>query len=302
MKKFLIIALIGLLGLNGYLLNKLASLTARFEKIDSTIENLSKINNQNKELRDINNLIFQSNYKDDLVLNNFNLTIGIILGFFTILIGLGVYLSFQRIDEDIKELKESATTIEETASKVENSNKNIKQIAIEIEDAKVNIQDIALEIKNTKLEINNFQKRYFFTTTESLIIESHMNQAFLIAYFIENKHKKIDTYILNKSIHSAINNFALLIQLQDIHKENRLQLEINDTTKVVEKILEETNIFIKRNENITSNNAFLLYTFFEKIAENKDMYYLKVFELGDIKEKFSTTLKLLEKIQHQEKK
>lgn len=107
MKKFLIIALIGLLGLNGYLLNKLASLTTRFEKINNTIEDLSIVNNQNKELRDINNLIFQSNFKDDLVLNNFNLTIGIILGFFTILIGLGVYLSFQRIDEDIKKLIES---------------------------------------------------------------------------------------------------------------------------------------------------------------------------------------------------
>ncbi|MDM1065820.1 hypothetical protein HXZ88_09315 [Myroides odoratimimus] len=132
MKKFLIISLIGLLGLNGYLLNKLASLTTRFEKIDNSIENLSKINNQNKELRDINNLIFQSNYKDDLVLNNFNLTIGIILGFFTILIGLGVYLSFQRIDEDIKELKESATTIEETANEVEVTKNDLQDISIEI--------------------------------------------------------------------------------------------------------------------------------------------------------------------------
>ncbi|WP_353119445.1 hypothetical protein [Myroides odoratus] len=200
MKKFLIIILIALLGLNGYLLNKIALLNSEFEKLDSTIEKLSEINNQSIEIKDINRLMFESNFKDNVVLNHFNLTIGIILGFFTILIGLGVYLSFQRIDEDIKELKTTFSTVKEIKSNIDKAALDIKETKKEFKIQQLTFN--ATNYTNSKLNLLN--------SFSSLV---HTDSKYRNIITIEHTQKIGFTLFMLKEVITLINNDYDMIHL-----------------------------------------------------------------------------------------
>ncbi|KZE82864.1 hypothetical protein AV926_04770 [Myroides marinus] len=128
----------------------------RIENINNSIEDL-KLKNDEK-LVDVYKLIFESHFKDDLVLSGFNTSTTIIIAFFTALIALGAVFSFKKIDEDIKELKKSATTIEKTANEVKDTRSKIEGTANEVKDARSKIEETATEVKDAKSKIDETTK------------------------------------------------------------------------------------------------------------------------------------------------
>ncbi|MDM1535077.1 coiled-coil domain-containing protein [Myroides odoratimimus] len=144
--KWLLIAIIGILSIIT------VTLCFRLKKLNDTVNNLY-LSNSSNDIKQINSLIFESHFKDDLVLSGFNTSTTIIITFFTVIIALGGYISFQKIEKDIEKLKESATTIEETANEVKKAKSIIEKTANEVKEAKSKIDKTTKEVQDAKSKI-----------------------------------------------------------------------------------------------------------------------------------------------------
>ncbi|WP_413513227.1 hypothetical protein [Myroides odoratus] len=272
--------------INIYLVTQIYHTKTEVAAIKKNVEDLSEQN-----IPELNDAIFVSNFKDNLVLNSFNTSITIIITFFTVLIALGAVFSFKRVDDDIEKLKESTTKIE-TISK-------------DVEKTKSKIEENLLENQKVSKKISAFQNKYFFSKTASIIRDTYKNRDLVIIYFITNKNNSIDTYIIHKSIYSIIDNLAKILELHHDYNQKNQQFgdqHIKDLTNITERVLIDLNEFLTRNINITPDNGFLLYINFKKFKESTDMFHQKSFTLGNIDTIFSNTLSILDNIQNSKAK
>ena len=251
--------IIGILSIATY------SLYSRLNNLNESISKLHIINN--KDLSQVNNLIFESHFKDDLVLSNFNNSITIIIAFFTVLIALGAVFSFKRIDDEIKELKTTTNEINETKKEIEKTALKITTIETNLNnvntryqikilvDKQLNFQTNLASITSRKSEItvnnNNFKQIYFehikfIRNSREFIneLEFCLQEKYMSSFFEARETnlftiEKFDTQFKN-GIFWWIKN----IKINNLDNENinylitKLQSSININRKDSHKILE----------------------------------------------------------------
>ncbi|MDM1397085.1 hypothetical protein HX049_07845 [Myroides odoratimimus] len=230
----------------------------RIDNINNSIENL-KLKNDEK-LADVYKLVFESHFKDDLVLSGFNTSTTIIITFFTVIIALAGFISFKKIDEDIKVLKAETAKIEGTSKKLDDvniaSNKRYNEFQEKILTDKqfifhTNHLEITTSNKNILLSNENFvqilfQHVKFFRNANSYIqeLESCTDKPYIQDFINKNSKAKSRFSIkeYNEFIDKSTNHFIKNIKKGEISNENMelLITQLNDivsnNTKYNEKI------------------------------------------------------------------
>lgn len=217
----------------------------RIDNINNSIENL-KLKNDEK-LADVYKLVFESHFKDDLVLSGFNISTTIIIAFFTALIALGAVFSFKKIDEEIKELKTTSNKIYDLEieinnlySKILKSEKKVSTQVTIIEDIKERLLDniidtslnnAILQRKNLRILILEFNSRKQFKDIDIIKLGYAISNYFLsnsifLLHLEENEDAFIETYgSLNnaiKEIESDMEQNILVLKLIE-SKLNQMQ-------------------------------------------------------------------------------
>ncbi|MFM9400813.1 hypothetical protein ACKLNQ_02600 [Myroides odoratimimus] len=230
-------------------------LSTRLENLNNSIQNLYLSNN--KELQQINNLIFESHFKDDLILNNFNTSTTIIIAFFTALIALAGVFSFKKIDEDIKELKKLKQEVEKANTEIKNTYN--KSIIRDILGSKKIIRGKLIKFK----EAHKICKHdiYFITQAFNEIITSYYKLKNNTINNIINTDSNLKTISLD-SVISATLKFSEDIKpiineikpfLKDEHKKSikknllvidEIPVEIINQFKEIGKLLTDEDIDI----------------------------------------------------------
>ncbi|WP_158963452.1 hypothetical protein [Myroides fluvii] len=150
---YVLSSLIGILFVISY------TLYSRLNNLNKTLDQLY-ITNSEKDLRQINSLIFESHFKDDLVLSSFNISTTIIIAFFTVLIALGAVFSFKRVDDEMNKNKLEIKRV------MQNSKEYHNKLKEQIEENKSLKNTLSQQIATTetiKNELINSQEEYYLT-------------------------------------------------------------------------------------------------------------------------------------------
>lgn len=222
--KWLLIAIIGLLAII------LAIVCFKIANLNNTISELHLANSSN-DIKELNKLIFESHFKDDLVLNSFNITTTIIITFFTVIIALGGYLSFSKINEEINDLKKIQEENNKTATKVSLFKEEFIKYSTLINSVEIVKNGNGLKIylqENKNLEINR-----------SILYNHISSMLFSLTYLYDLSNTfSFDHTIVKKSI--TTNNKKIIYYLQyftEYIKDDSTSLKINNTGVELYKLL-----------------------------------------------------------------
>ena len=233
------IGVFALLVTNGYFLFKIYNQGSQIGSLNKTIENLSALNNS--DLKSDAQAIFQSSFKDDLVLNSFSNSITIIIAFFTTLIALAAVFSFKKIDQEINYLKKSMDEVQDA-----------KLIATE---ARIEAQNIANDL-NAKILKESLKRRYqsldlnqsnrintlketkpdFFRHSLELLLETIMYELEIINFTYNHNIYRDSTLFDDDSFHIILSNFFSAIDKE--YKKVNTKLPYNGSLFPIARIKE----------------------------------------------------------------
>ncbi|WP_158962567.1 hypothetical protein [Myroides fluvii] len=236
------------------------ALYSRLNNLNKTLDQLY-ITNSEKDLKQINSLIFESHFKDDLVLSNFNISITIIIAFFTVLIALGAVFSFKRVDDEIENLKKYKIDITNIIKGL-NENKSDTQLKQE-ESISFIFLSHHQEITTDCIKLNFYYKEKHDQSFDGYEIYHVITSSFIKLNSIKNL---LDNYVFkNKEIEKNIN---------DIYK---------DSEDCILNTLELTNKFLQSNiENFSPTQRQLL-----NICISELRTHLKISTFNTLKEAYS---------------
>ncbi|MDR2223778.1 MAG: hypothetical protein LBE34_13750 [Flavobacteriaceae bacterium] len=243
---FLISAAIGIVFYIQY------QLFIRIDNINNSIENL-KLKND-KKIVDVYKLIFESHFKNDLVLSSFNISTTIIITFFTIIIALGGYLSFNKINDEIKKLKKLKKEVKETKTKIE---------------------DISSEIiRNNDKLIND--------TIESKTNEiHHLIISAQVYYNLIPENKTYDPNIIINSLVKIVFNYSdleyIIYNLNNKEKEDSYKEDCeNLETNIIDVLLGTKNHLKQLQQSISQAELKILIDTLEMLIKTSNIVSSKI--------------------------
>lgn len=157
---YLIILIITIVSLGGFYLHKEnSSNKAQIEKLNDSLNALRRIQP--------NNSILDSQYKDNLVLNQLNNTTSTFLAYISIIIAIISFITYKTLISNIQILNEDLEKLKED---IKNVNQNINDIIKNVNESNTKIEIVKAEIANNIIieTYNNYlnAKDYFFKLVE----------------------------------------------------------------------------------------------------------------------------------------
>lgn len=238
------------------------------DQVINNKDTLTKIyTTSNTHLKHVYTGIFESNFKDDLVLNSFNNSITIVITFFTVLIALGGYLSFKKIEDDIENLniittdfKNTEVKINEARAKIENAEIKINKAQTKIENAEIKINEAQTKIEYAEQNLYN----YIIVSDTDLITLIHINVMTLLKNSLDDNELLVnrrENIVTSISYYISITNRAIKTVDMLFKAKPNLQSDKNKASLLID--LE--NNFKKINKEL--NNLLIKY------PNNKDVFY-----------------------------
>lgn len=291
--KWLLTAIIGIL------LFVSTTLYYRLDKLNNTIHNLY-LSNSSNDIKQINSLIFESHFKDDLVLSSFNTSTTIIITFFTVIIALGGYLSFNKINEEIKDLKTLKQEVEEAQSKIKTTTIEVKEAKSKIETTAIDVEEAKIHVQITAFKTENLHNYVLEEKAEDFFSKIFNTITALNIYTAEKKDIPIDVHFFFNGINTTLTTLTLFKQFLDYNKEKLpedkykfINKKFKVSTNLISRELNKTLKFCQEGEvSFTGGKANFILNLLNAFTDGN--YYKEALLIKEINIPFQEILNILE--------